>query len=69
MSFSFAYTTPANLCGELYHRLYPELHALRTGGDMRNFRPGRVGKAERPRTRPGASPVSRVAMADLLRAI
>ena len=38
-SFRFAYTTPANLCGELYHRLYPELHALRAGGDMRNFRP------------------------------
>jgi len=27
--FSFAFTTPADLCGELYHRLFPILQAMR----------------------------------------
>ncbi len=38
-SYRFAYATPAGLCGELYHHLYPTLHALRLGGDMRTLRP------------------------------
>lgn len=38
-TYRFAYTTPADLCGEFYHHLYPTLHALRAGGDMRAFQP------------------------------
>lgn len=34
----FSYCTPADLCGDIFHRIYPILHTLRTEADMRwNF--------------------------------
>jgi len=43
--FHFEFGTPKDLCGDVYFRIYPILHTLRGGGDMRNF-----GKREKHRT-------------------
>jgi uncharacterized repeat protein (TIGR04076 family) len=36
-TFTFEFGTPADLCGDVYFHIYPILHTLRGGGDMKNF--------------------------------
>jgi uncharacterized repeat protein (TIGR04076 family) len=37
-TYEFDYCTPAEVCGDLFHHLFPTLHTFRTEADMRwNF--------------------------------